>query len=66
MRINIGDKVTTIRYGVYKHHEPTYYEVVDMWECDIVGMWLKLKPPDIGGQFITKIYSIEEVYDESD
>ena len=66
MQIKIGDKVTAKRYGAYKQYEPVYYEVVDMWECDIVGMWLKLKHPDIGGYFTKKIDSVEEVYDESD
>lgn len=66
MRIKIGDKVTAKRYGVYKYYEPVYYEVVEMWECDVMGMWLKLKHPDIGGYFTKTIDDIEEVYDESD
>jgi len=63
MRIKIGDKVTAKRYGVYQNYEPVYYEVVDMWECDIVGMWLKVKHPDIAGYFTKKIDSIDEVFD---
>ena len=66
MQIEIGDKVTCYRLPEYQSEDPVYYEVVDMWECDVMGMWLKLKHPDIGGYFTKAIDSVEEVYYESD
>ena len=64
MIINIGDKVTVIRYGVHKFNAPVHYEVIDMWDCELYVQWFKVKHPDIGGYFTVKLEDIEEVIDE--
>ena len=62
MQINIGDKVTCHRLPEYQNEDPVYYEVIDMWECKVMGTWLKLKHPEIAGHFTKTIDSVEEVF----
>ena len=63
MQIKIGDKVTCHRLSEYQSEDPVYWEVIDMWECEVMGTWLKLKHPEIAGYFTKTIDRVEEVFD---
>ena len=55
MQLEVGDKVTVVRYVGYDDEEPIYTVV------GFDGTFIKLKHPTIGGVFYKKIDSIDRI-----